>query len=450
MVIRSNSITLCMIVKDEESCLERCLRSVAGLVNEIVVVDTGSSDRTVALAEQLGAKVFFRAWDGDFSAARNYSLEKANGDWILVLDADEALDQRDLTELRALVQQPGNCCHLVQRHYSNDTAVVGFHPCRGEYPQWEAGALGYFESSLVRLFPNHANIRFHKRVYEVVDPSLAGRQDLRLTQSTVRIQHFGYLKDRGQRELKRILYTDLGRIKAADAAEDAAAFLELGIQERLNGHYTEALRQLLKAVRVDARQVAVWHNLGCTFGEIGQYAEAERALLHALALEPASAELCNDLGVVYLRQGRTAEARELLARAVTLNPSYLPAHSNLGDVLLNQQLFDEAYKAFQRVLDFQPSHAHAKAGLGAVYFQRGLIDQAEQLLREAVQAEPSLSRSYYLLSQISLKKQRSVEALQYFDKFLEWELKLNPAGAAQVAQLFETERKRLLAGLDSP
>jgi len=84
-------ISLCMIVKNEEPNLAGSIGSVAGLVDEVIVVDTGSSDRTVEVAKGLGARTFDHRWDDNFSNARNFSLKKANGDWILVLDADEHL-----------------------------------------------------------------------------------------------------------------------------------------------------------------------------------------------------------------------------------------------------------------------------------------------------------------------------------------------------------------------
>ena len=84
-------ISLCMIVRDEEEHLARCLASVQGVVDEIVIVDTGSIDRSVEIAEGFGARVLHEEWKGDFAAPRNTGIDAAGGDWILVLDADEEL-----------------------------------------------------------------------------------------------------------------------------------------------------------------------------------------------------------------------------------------------------------------------------------------------------------------------------------------------------------------------
>ena len=91
MTKRQPKLSLCMIVKNEQRWLEDCLNSVKDLVDEMIIVDTGSQDNTVEIAHRFGAKVFDHPWNGDFSEARNHSLGYATGDWILVLDADERL-----------------------------------------------------------------------------------------------------------------------------------------------------------------------------------------------------------------------------------------------------------------------------------------------------------------------------------------------------------------------
>ena len=93
-------ISLVMIVKNEERSLEKCLRSAASLVDEMIIADTGSTDGTKAIAERMGARVWDYKWTNDFSAARNYALSHSSGDWNLILDADEILRpfQRDELE----------------------------------------------------------------------------------------------------------------------------------------------------------------------------------------------------------------------------------------------------------------------------------------------------------------------------------------------------------------
>jgi len=96
-------LSLCMIVKDEESVIEDCLKSVKGVVDQIVVVDTGSRDSTIEICKRYGAEVYYYRWRDDFSAARNESIKYARGDWILWMDADERLDPGSVEKLKRLL-----------------------------------------------------------------------------------------------------------------------------------------------------------------------------------------------------------------------------------------------------------------------------------------------------------------------------------------------------------
>ena len=102
-VTRGKTISLCLIAKNEEDNLPKCLFSAAPAVDEIIVIDTGSTDRTKDIATAFGAKVYDYEWNNDFSAARNESLSRASGDWIFILDCDEVISQRDYVALRKLV-----------------------------------------------------------------------------------------------------------------------------------------------------------------------------------------------------------------------------------------------------------------------------------------------------------------------------------------------------------
>ena len=99
-------LSLSMIVRNEEARLAACLASVSALADEMVVVDTGSTDTTIAIAEAAGARVEQINWPGDFAPARNQALEFLKGDWVLVLDADEQLRPEVIPSLKALMASP--------------------------------------------------------------------------------------------------------------------------------------------------------------------------------------------------------------------------------------------------------------------------------------------------------------------------------------------------------
>lgn len=180
------TVSLCLITRDEAENLPRCLASVAGVVNETIVVDTGSTDGTVEVASQHGARVERIEWPGDFSQARNVSLDLATGDWLLVMDADEELDHRDRGRLRALVADstrnggPEGFLLRVINHLSPDDETP---------PEIHAS---------LRLFRNRPGHRYSGTIHEQPQVGHPARTDLR-------IHHWGYLPDvyAGRRKAER-------------------------------------------------------------------------------------------------------------------------------------------------------------------------------------------------------------------------------------------------------
>ncbi|MBS4022802.1 MAG: glycosyltransferase family 2 protein [Dethiobacter sp.] len=171
-------LSLCMIVKDEAENLPRCLESARDTVDEIIVVDTGSTDNTPEIALRYGARVFHYTWQGDFAAARNYSLDQATGEWILCLDADEELRKGDGVKLRSLLNISGveGYCFPVVNFYGRHQ---GFD---------------YMTDLVCRLFRNRRSYRFQRAIHEqVVDLIAAFAGEASLKTADVQIRHYGYL-----------------------------------------------------------------------------------------------------------------------------------------------------------------------------------------------------------------------------------------------------------------
>lgn len=165
-------LSACLIARDEGSNLPRCLASLRGVVDEICLLDTGSRDRTVEIARDFGAKVGFRAWDQDFSAARNACLELASGDWILQVDADEEIDPASVSGLRQELESSPPC-RLVEVVLLDGTS----HPGTVLLP---------------RLFRRDDRIRYRRAVHESVLDSLADARLPPPVPSALRLVHHGY------------------------------------------------------------------------------------------------------------------------------------------------------------------------------------------------------------------------------------------------------------------
>jgi len=131
----------CLIARDEQENLPRCLRSLAGAVDGICLADTGSSDSTLDIARSFGARVRSIPWRDDFSQARNESLEMADGDWALQIDCDEELDPRSIPALRTALHAEAPCL-LVEVELRDGTDRPGKGSCRGCFACIHGSATG--------------------------------------------------------------------------------------------------------------------------------------------------------------------------------------------------------------------------------------------------------------------------------------------------------------------
>ena len=223
-------VSLVMIVRDEAAALPKCLGSVADLVGEIVVVDTGSVDRTRAVASQFGARVIDFTWIDDFSAARNESLKHATGDWIFWLDADEWLALRDRENLQHLFANlPDELVGYSMRQVSPTRFIWNGTPA----------AFGEQNVGQLRLFRNDPRIRWEGRVFEQVRPSLR-RAGGEVRVADVKIQHGGY--EDGAAMLRRIERNlRLIRLQLADTPDDPYTQAHLGDLLCATGRPDEAI-----------------------------------------------------------------------------------------------------------------------------------------------------------------------------------------------------------------
>lgn len=172
------TISLCMMVKNEEKRLRTALKSAAPWVDEIIVVDTGSTDRTVEIAKEFGAKVYHHLWEYSFSKHRNQSIAYATGDWLLILDADEELDPETAPALRELVHAPAEINGFLFELY-NKVSVGG-------------------DTFILhaRLFRNRVGFHYQGQVHN--RPMVPGT----LARTKIRLWHYGYNEDAGTMEAK--------------------------------------------------------------------------------------------------------------------------------------------------------------------------------------------------------------------------------------------------------
>ena len=316
-------ISLCMIVRNECSHLARCLASAKPVVDEIVVVDTGSTDSTADVARAFGARVVETEWDRDFSRARNLSLEKATGAWILVLDADEALSGIDHGDLRDLVQrtEPGSAAFsLVTRNYMHQMNALGWQANDDRYRREAAGS-GWFPSEKVRLFPNAPGIRFVYPVHELVEPTL-DREGIPVIPCPVPVHHYGKL-DIQRSARKGEAYFRIGLQKVDEMAGDSRALKELAIQAMNLERFEDAAELWRRLARTEPERADTLVNLGSSHWHCGRYAEARDCARRALALAPELKEARYNLANSLLHLGTAEEAVDVLSEIAERHPDYL-------------------------------------------------------------------------------------------------------------------------------
>lgn len=301
-------ISLSMIIKNEEKYLEGCLDSAKEFVDEIIIVDTGSTDKSLEIAQKFGAKIINKAWNNDFAEARNESLKYCSGEWILYLDADERLDQNSILGIKDALkiadEKLGGLICTIESDHIQLTGEVEHH--RGGYP---------------RLFRNYGfpTIKFQGRVHEQITPSLfdLGKE---IAFSEIKILHLGYNQSREVME---------GKIK-----RNYALLIQHVQEEPLNGY--------------------AWYQLGQTLAQMQLFKEAEGAIRMALSTNTlkdsvyssATATLSQLVG----SQRNFDEALELANKSLEKAPNQVYALHLKAYSLMYLNRFDESMECFDKVL----------------------------------------------------------------------------------------------------
>ena len=371
-------LSLSMIVRDEEARIEACLRSVQGFADEMVLLDTGSVDRTIALAEACGARVERMDWPGDFAPARNAALELVKGDWVLVLDADEELRSEAIPQLKALMAQPDVLVINLLRH--------------------ELGAAMAPYSNVSRLFRRHPRLRWSKPYHSMIDESvnalLTEEPGWRVANCTEpALLHEGYRPDllAGSDKAERLRQSMESWLQ--DQPDDPYACAKLGALEVSDGNRNRGisllrhgLEQLPEGDGSSAERYELLLNLGIALASedsdaaVQCYREAlEQPLETRLSL---GARL--NLAALLMQRNELEEAVQLTTTACQRAPEVALAWYNLG--LMERRRGDllAAIKAYERSLSVNPSHPESHQNLAVARLMGGDIDGARSGFGQAI------------------------------------------------------------------
>ena len=378
-----------MIVRDEAERLERSLSSVAGFVDEMVLLDTGSTDDTVAIAERCGAVVHHLSWPGDFAPARNAALTHVRGDWVLVLDADEVLTEQAREPLRQLMADPDLLLINLLRH--------------------ELGAAQAPYSNVSRLFRRHPAISWSRRYHAMVDDSvaaeLAREPRWRIADCPVpALLHDGYRPEllasghKAQR-LRAAMEAEL-----AERPGDAYAAAKLGALEISEGRRERGLallRQGLASCPADAHPERYELLLHLALAEASPTSEALYRQALALPLPPRltlAAQL--NLAALLMEQGAAAANNNSLAEAAALAlaaaeaaPELAVGWRSLGLIERRRGRIGSAIEAYRRSLALEPDHPETQQNLAVALLLGGDIEGARAGFSRAIALLQAQGRS---------------------------------------------------------
>jgi glycosyltransferase involved in cell wall biosynthesis len=301
------------------------LASVRGLVGEMIVVDTGSSDQTPAIAQAFGAQVFHHRWNDDFAEARNRSLSYARYPWILVLDADEVLSPDAAPLIQGLVKAPAQAYSLLRHHFCTEPTALSISSLDPKHPASERGAQTYFATHDIRLFPNDPRIRFFGEVHESAEDSL---RSLGYEISRVEgiIFHYGNLISAERKQSKADLYLSLAQQKASAHPHDWRAWFHLGVELQNHQRHIEALYALNQGLSLFPDFAPMWRQLGISLDAQGDYKTAMKAFSKALGFDHVCHLTWNALGITFMKvQSFDAAERcfETVLAADATNPAAL-------------------------------------------------------------------------------------------------------------------------------
>lgn len=406
---KAPTISLCMIAKNEEALIKNALDSVKDFVQEMIVVDTGSTDATRQIAQECGATVYDYKWENDFAKARNFALSMAKSDWVLVLDADECLTKKDKEDIKQLlvnppVQQKENeeivAFSFVSRHYTKERAQYGqWHALNNEEKQQLTKEFpvfsnfhGYYDVLYItRLFKNVKEIYYEGKVHEDVNPSIvAWHQKVpvkTIVQTPIPIHHLHFLKSIEYVQEKQRAYFALAKEKikhtkdakiALDVAvgyavynkdlhksleyvQETVSLQENWTQEKKKrieelcaaGKQLRALHELITLLDMEKHDFNSIMNLAKAYYQIRAYRAAIVILKKLFEDSPDDLLVIEYLGVCYDQIGYVNDAIRVFEHGIVVHPTNAMFYFSLGALYEKIKDWKKAIAAFERAIEYK-------------------------------------------------------------------------------------------------
>ncbi|OAA90625.1 tetratricopeptide repeat-containing glycosyltransferase family 2 protein [Clostridium ljungdahlii] len=416
----NNEISLCMIVKNEEKYLPACLESIKDIVDEIIIVDTGSTDKTVEIAQNYGAKVYYFKWNNNFSEARNVSLKYATKDWILIMDADDELQPKYRDNFKLLLNSK-----------LDDNAVYFFETLNycGDKPDDNCITINLNP----RMFKNGRGFHYEGEIHnQLIYP----HNEYNAIYNAVKIYHYGYLNDNiiSKNKRKRNI-SILNKLIEKDPGNKFNYF-------NLGNEYT-ALDDPKKALEYYYK---AYENFNPNAGfspllllrivisnyNIQEYTKTLNFIDIAVKYYPKFTDVYFFKALVYKNLGRVTLQIKALKKCVEIGepPSQLKffygngsfkAYFELGNIYMNFKDYDTAYDYYIKSLKSKPdfidpiyciAHILKEKNTNSVEFKNTI----EKFFHDSIKAYPIIADIFYKegLYKISLEYVEKCEEAKIF------------------------------------
>ena len=390
-----HSLSLCMIVRDNADIIEAALTSIRPWVDEMIVIDTGSTDATPRIAEQLGAKVHYFPWCDDFSAARNESLKHATGEWLFWMDSDDTIDATNGQKLRALADgahEASPLGYVIQVHCPSGSGDGGADTTAVDH---------------VKMFRNRPDLRFECRIHEQILPAIR-RAGGEVAFTDIFVVHSGSDQTETGKAGKYVRDFRLLELELADHPDHPFALFNLGMTHADAEQYDEAIDYLKRCLQVS------------------ESSESHVRKAYALLVSAYSQSMQHDAAWDACQTGRThfPDDPELLFRMGLLHHHF--------------ERHDEAIAAYQAVLsdrddrhfssvDVGITGYKARHNLAIVYEDADRIVDAEIQWRKITEEAPTYRLGWRGLGRVLLMQQKMAAAETLVVQLLNGAAKRHPA-----------------------
>ena len=450
----NSTISLCMIVKNEEENLPRCLYSIKDYVDEIIIVDTGSTDRTVEIANDFGAKVFIHPWEGNFSKARNYSLKYATCDWILILDADHELEKAD--------------AHKLSETIKDKEANYVFFRVYDTYK--ESKNLAVYDFGL--LFRNHIGFHYSGIVHNALITT-----DAIIKKSNIRIYHHGYNLSEEKMDEKFERTSTLLKKQIETDSHNPVPHMYLGISYMDRRMYESAIKHSKRAISLSEDNgsnkidfLVSYYIVSAAYFELNEFKESEIYALKSVEMdnsyldgycllafayynlkeydkfieasekyltawsditnsyspEPLPHHNGNDetetgsplsvvyhtighkwkihllRGVSYLSNNQNESGNSEIDKAISESTDMEETLMLLGNFYFENNNIDKAEDTYRKLLDINKNEVNALFNLGHIRFKKGDMNETLSLWQKSVELEPTLIDIRLLICKINI------------------------------------------------